>query len=95
MKQMIREIGEARRALEKFSEEQINFGRRAHEDILSCWGIDGTDDEQVYAAIRAEKEAKLDWMVQGIEDDLLENDEEFEELIWAISTVDNRSLAYI
>ncbi len=78
----------------RFSDEQLAFAEKAHEAIIDCWHIDGTDEDEVAKAVRAEAECKADYAEVAAEDGIFDSFEDFLEAVDYVSAGDHRSMAY-
>ena len=94
MRQAIKEIAEAHRLAKDFSEEQLKFGERAYRDALRCWNIEEDDDESVGRAYREMQSAKNDWLMEALEDGLVDSEEEFNTLLWIAEVTSPNAFAY-
>lgn len=78
----------AREILKKYSPEQIKLVQKCNDDMnaeISKQFEEDWDPEMCPISLNA---IKTDWMIEAIEDDLLEEDE-FEELLSAIDVLDS------
>lgn len=91
---MMNEMSKAREAAKKYTVGQLDFVAEAWEDILKCWNIDATNDEELNEAARKTHECKCDWISQAAEEGLIGGEDEFNEILWIVRTLDTRSQAW-
>lgn len=87
-KDMFERMKIARKEIEKFTADQIAFAVKTHDEILKCWSIDGTNDEEVAKAFRQMREVKDDMSEIAFEDGLFENWKDFDRLLELVEVLD-------
>ena len=91
---MFAKLTTAREELKAFTADQIDYARRAYEDMLSCWNIDADDEDAVYRATTSEAECLRDWAAAAAEDGIIEDFDVFKKLVDYVGVLDQRSMAY-
>lgn len=90
---MFEKRANALKAAKSFTEEQLDFARRAYEAVLECWNI-GIEDEETARAFHEEAECKADFAAEAAEYGIFDTYEEFIEALSTVENMDERSMAY-